>query len=67
MDKLLIKDLRKCMFADVKIVSENQCCGYLIHFEGDLSDTDVDPQVLEMEVEIIQAASIGHIRIIVKK
>lgn len=63
---MLVKELCHIMLAEVKIVSEKKNGGYIIHYDGDLFDPNMDPEVKEREVEVIQAVRMGRIRIIVK-
>jgi len=67
---MLIRDLRNVILSDVKVIQERpQAFGTAkyIFFEGELNHKDVDPEVLDKEVESISASSLGKIRIIIKE
>jgi hypothetical protein len=62
-----IKDLQRVLLADVQVISERSVTSRrIIHFDGDLNSENVDPDVLDMEVDMIQAVGTGKIRILAR-
>jgi hypothetical protein len=66
---MTINVLKQVVLSDVIVVKEVKSFEggpRVILFEGDLDHPEVDPEILKLEIELVQAVSTGKIRIIIK-